>query len=111
MERFNTILHKLNNVLLIIILVVIPLGLISATIDANRAMDECPETGTCHTWIGLVYVVLIVAGLYTGLMLLWLKFLQHSQTSLGFRLIQLIIIFLIGVVPGLMLMFPAVFAD
>lgn len=111
MDRFNKTLHKLNNFLLILILVVIPLGLIYQTIESYQFMKDCPDPRVCHNWAGMLFLVLIPAELYTGLIFFWLKVLQNAKTTHTSRLIQLIIIFLIGVIPGLAWMFPAVFAD
>jgi hypothetical protein len=111
LEHFNNILHKLNNALLIMILVVIPLGLIYQTVESYQFMENCPDPRVCHSWVGMLYMILIPTEIYIGLIFFWLKALKHANTTTESRLVQLVIISLIGVVPGLVLMFSAVFAD
>lgn len=90
--------------LLLVIVLGIPSGLIYQTVKAAQFQAEGP--GTTCSWIGILYFVMIPAECYLLFILFWLQILRGQTLYQPWHLLQLMLIFLLGIVPGVLLLFP-----
>lgn len=89
--------------LLLVIVLGIPSGLIYQTVKAAQFQAEGP--GTTCSWIGILYFVMIPAECYLLFILLWLQVLRGYILDKPWHLFQLLVIFMVGIVPGVVLLF------
>ena len=88
------------------ILIAILLGLLYHTFDWLQFQRAHPGEG--RTWIGIFHMVMIPFELYLLLICWWVRVLLRQRLGSFWQLLQLIIIFAIGIVPGMFLIFPLV---
>ena len=108
MKKFNSRLVTLFNWIMIFILIAIPAGLVFQSIRVAEFMKDCPDN-SCGSWIGIYFAILIPAELYLILIYIWLRALKTIDINRTFKLVQLVIIFIVGILPGLFLSYAAIF--
>lgn len=101
MGKVNRNLITIFTITLTAILVIIPLGLIYRLIDAYQFLQNCPDK-SCGTWIGILAIILLPAELYLWMVLKWQKVLPATQTNETIKFIQLLLVFILGVMPGML---------
>jgi H+/Cl- antiporter ClcA len=106
MQKLNKRLIKIFNAMLVGILILIPLGLLYRLIQTHQFLQNCHDH-SCGTWIGIVFIILLPSELYLWIILKWLKRVQNAQIDETMKSIQLLLIFILGVLPGIFLLYPA----
>ena len=109
MEAINKTLFSILNVILVAVLAIIPLGLVYQSIESARFARNHPDFGASCDWTGLLYFILIPAEIYLLIVFFWLRLLRKGKIDKRLKLVQLILILLIGAIPGLILLYPALF--
>jgi len=110
LSELNSKLISIFQICLIAVLIAIPLGLIYQSIQTAEFMKTCPDH-SCGNYLGILYFVLVPAEIYLVLIFFWLRILRSSEINRTWKFIQLIIIFLIGVIPGIIMLYPAFLKD
>lgn len=103
MHQFNKSLYRLNNYALVALLVLIPVGFIYRIIQAHALEDGVTST----EWMGIVLMLLIAMEIYLLVHFIWLRLLNNAKVNPVLKLIQLLLIFVVGVLPGLLALYPA----
>ena len=92
------------HLLFVFILLAIPLGLTLQTLATMQVQEA--EYGTTCSYIGIFYVVFIPFECYLLLLFFWLQTLRGRPVYKLWHLLQLIFIFVLGIVPGGVMLFP-----
>lgn len=88
---------------LLLVLVSVPIYLAYQTMKVVQFQSEGP--GTTCSYIGILYFVLIPFECYLLLIFSWLQMLRRRILDRPWHFLQLFLIFLVGVVPGVVLLF------
>jgi ABC-type siderophore export system fused ATPase/permease subunit len=103
MEKLNILLSKINNRILIVLLLIIPAGFCYRIIQ----MYQFESTGVSSEWTSIILIFLIAVELYLIIMFIWLRLIIHRKMSKTLKFIQLLLILLLGALPGISAIYPA----
>ena len=91
-------------------IILIPIGLIYQLISAYQFAKNCPDN-SCGSNVGILFFVLLAVEVYLIAMFVWLSILKNIEINPTLKLIQVILIVILGLVPGIIFLFPAFFAE
>ena len=107
LEELNTTFSRLINIILIALLVMIPAGFCYRLIE----MYHFENSGIDAEWTGIILIFLVAMEAYLLVLFTWLRLIMRRRMRSLIKLIQLIIIFIIGILPGILAIYPAFFKD
>jgi hypothetical protein len=105
-QKFISLVNKA----LLVVIVLIAFGLIYQLITAYQFLKNCPDN-SCGSNVGILFFSLLTAEGYLIAMLVWLRILKNTEINPNLKLIQLMLIIIFGLIPGIIFLFPAFFAD
>ncbi|MEO1516361.1 MAG: hypothetical protein AAFV95_15160 [Bacteroidota bacterium] len=111
MEQFNRVFYLVVFWMMTAILVLIPLGFLMQFRRNVEFVRDYPEEVICGNLMGILFMALIYGECYLLLIFTWLYALRRNQQRGFLQLIQLILIALLGLIPGLFLAYAALFKN
>lgn len=91
--------------IIISLLVAIPAGFFYLGYKTKKFMDAHPDGYSGYA--GMVLAFLFYAEIWLGLIFLWIYAIRNSEINSVLKIIQLIIIIIIGIVPAFLLVLTA----
>lgn len=102
-DKLNDFVSTINHKALMVLLCVIPIGICYRIYQ----LIQLRNTEMHGEWTGVVLLFLVAAELYLFIMIAWLKAGAQKTSNNALKLIQLLLIFVLGVLPGISAIYPA----
>jgi hypothetical protein len=93
--------------MLIALVVIIPIGLCYRLIE----IYQLEKIGIDSEWTGIILIFLVAMEVYLLVLFTWLRLIMNKRMSSIVKLIQLLIISIIGILPSILSMYTAFFKD